>query len=130
MSTARFNTLTDASGGNSMPVADINQGRAKAWWNFNSTGTVATRDSFNVASLTDAGVGAVQVNFTAPMANANFRGSQNAASTNSGTATGFGTQFNQTVSLFYQAQYFVSSTGGAGTASDYPIVVGDVFGDQ
>lgn len=129
MSTARFNTLTDAAGGNSMPVADINQGRAKAWWNFNSTGTVATRDSFNVASLTDNGVGAVQVNFTSPMSNANFRGSQNAAPATSGSVSGFGTQFNQTVSLFYQAQYFVSNTGGAGTPSDYPIVVGDVLGD-
>lgn len=47
MSTLRTNTLTDAAGGNSMPVADINQGRAKAWYNLNGTGTITARDTFN-----------------------------------------------------------------------------------
>lgn len=74
MSTARFNTLTDASGGNSMPVADINQGRAKAWCNLNGTGTIATRDSFNVASVTDNGTGSYTAAFTAALANANWSG--------------------------------------------------------
>ena len=30
---------------------------AKAWVNFNGTGTVAIRDSFNVSSITDVGTG-------------------------------------------------------------------------
>lgn len=71
MSTLRTNTITDASGANSMPVADINQGRAKSWSNFNGTGVIALRDSFGVSGLTDNAVGNYTVNYSASMANAN-----------------------------------------------------------
>jgi hypothetical protein len=40
---------------------------AKAWVNFNGTGTVAVRNSMNVASITDNGVGNHTVNFTNSM---------------------------------------------------------------
>jgi hypothetical protein len=36
----------------------------KAWVNFNGTGTVAIRKSFNVSSITDHGTGKYTVNFT------------------------------------------------------------------
>lgn len=45
---------------------------AKAWVNFNGTGTVAIRASNNVASITDNGSGNYTVNFTTAMANANY----------------------------------------------------------
>lgn len=48
------------------------QGVAKAWVNFNGTGTVAIRDSFNVSSITDNGTGDYTVNFTDAMPNANY----------------------------------------------------------
>ena len=44
----------------------------KAWVNFNGTGTVAIRASYNVSSITDNGVGDYTVNFTAAMADANY----------------------------------------------------------
>jgi hypothetical protein len=47
-------------------------GIAKAWVNFNGTGTPAIRDSFNVSSITDNGTGAYTINFTTAMPNANF----------------------------------------------------------
>jgi hypothetical protein len=47
-------------------------GIAKAWVNFNGTGTVAIRDSFNVSSITDVGTGQYRVNFTTLMPNANY----------------------------------------------------------
>jgi hypothetical protein len=47
-------------------------GIAKAWVNFDGTGTVAIRDSFNVSSITDNGTGYYTVNFTTAMPNANF----------------------------------------------------------
>jgi hypothetical protein len=47
-------------------------GIAKAWVNFNGTGTVAIRDSFNVSSITDLGTGSYAVNFTTAMPNANY----------------------------------------------------------
>ena len=45
---------------------------ARAWVNFNGTGTVAIRASGNVSSITDNGTGDYTVNFTTAMADANF----------------------------------------------------------
>ena len=61
MSTLKVNTIQDASGSNSSTAAQIAQGRAKAWVNFNGTGTIAIRDSFNVSSITDNGTGTTTV---------------------------------------------------------------------
>ena len=44
----------------------------RAWVNFNGTGTVAIRASGNVSSLTDYGVGAYGINFTAAMPDTNY----------------------------------------------------------
>ena len=44
----------------------------RAWVNFNGTGTVAIRASFNVSSITDSGVGQYTVNFTTAMPDTNF----------------------------------------------------------
>ena len=45
---------------------------ARAWVNFNGTGTVAIRASFNVSSITDNGTGDYTVNFTTAMPDANY----------------------------------------------------------
>jgi len=47
-------------------------GVAKAWVNFNGTGTIAARDSLNVSSLTDNGTGLYTPNLSSPFANTNF----------------------------------------------------------
>jgi hypothetical protein len=44
----------------------------RAWVNFNGTGTVAIRASFNVTSITDNGIGDYTVNFTNALADANY----------------------------------------------------------
>ena len=45
---------------------------ARAWVNFNGTGTIAIRASGNVSSITDNGVGDYTVNFTTAMSDANY----------------------------------------------------------
>jgi hypothetical protein len=45
---------------------------ARAWVNFNGTGTVAIRASGNVSSITDNGTGDYTVNFTTAMADVNY----------------------------------------------------------
>ena len=45
---------------------------ARAWVNFNGTGTVAIRASGNVSSITDNGAGLYTVNFTTAMPDANY----------------------------------------------------------
>lgn len=44
----------------------------RAFVNFNGTGTVAIRASFNVSSITDNGVGDYTLNFTTAMPDANY----------------------------------------------------------
>ena len=44
----------------------------RAWVNFNGSGTVAIKDSFNVSSVTDNGTGDYTVNFTTAMSDANY----------------------------------------------------------
>jgi hypothetical protein len=67
MSTLRVTTVTNPSGG--QPTID---GLAKAWVNFNGTGTVAIRASLNVSSITDNGTGQYTVNFTTAMPDVNY----------------------------------------------------------
>ena len=51
----------------------INQARvAKAWVNFNGTGTVAIRSSYNVSSITDSGTGSYVVNLSTATSDANY----------------------------------------------------------
>jgi hypothetical protein len=45
---------------------------ARAWVNFNGTGTVAIRASGNVSSITDNGTGQYTVNFTTAMPDSNY----------------------------------------------------------
>lgn len=45
---------------------------ARAWVNFNGTGTIAIRASGNVTSVTDGGTGTYQVNFTTALLDANY----------------------------------------------------------
>ena len=48
------------------------QQAVKAWVNFNGTGTVAIRASYNVSSITDNGTGDYTANFTGAMTDANY----------------------------------------------------------
>ena len=68
MSTLRVNTIQDSTGSGTPAI----NGLAKAWVNFNGTGTVAIRASFNVSSITDNGTGDYTVNFTTAMVDANY----------------------------------------------------------
>jgi hypothetical protein len=45
---------------------------AKAWINFDGTGTPAIRASFNVTSITDTGTGNYTLNFTNALTDANY----------------------------------------------------------
>lgn len=72
MSTIKTTTLSNVAGTSSVPVDTVINGSAKAWVNFNGTGTVAIRASFNVTSITDNGTGDYTVNFTTAMPDANY----------------------------------------------------------
>jgi hypothetical protein len=70
MSTIIASNISD--GTTSVASTYVVNGSAKAWVNFNGTGTVAIRDSLNVGSITDNGTGDYTSNFTAAMSDANY----------------------------------------------------------
>ena len=73
---AKLNGTTKASiasdGSATFTGAVTSTTTAKAWVNFNGTGTVAIRASHNVGSITDNGTGSYTVNFTTAMTDANY----------------------------------------------------------
>lgn len=103
---------------------------ALAWVNFNGTGTVAIRSSYNVSSITDNGTGDYTVNFATALSDANYAFT--------GTAKATSSQSNETLTRVISGKYNVSPTTTAlrvvsATSSvgleDYDIVNVAVFGN-
>ena len=61
---------------------------ARAWVNFNGTGTVAIRASGNVSSITDNGTGDYTANFATAMADANYASVCNSSRSDTNNAQG------------------------------------------
>lgn len=83
MSTLRVNTLQDATGSDQPAMV----GAAKAWVNFNGTGTVAISASFNVSSITDNNTGDYTINFTNAMPDTTFAAVASSGNDNAPPAT-------------------------------------------
>ena len=90
---------------------------ARAWVNFNGTGTVAIRASGNVSSITDNGTGDYTVNFTTALADANY-------SVN-GTASGNGAHPTFAMATAWDVapsasllRIYTARTGGSGSGGD------------
>jgi len=122
----RVNTLKDASGNNSIATSFIAGGSAKAWVNFNGTGTIAERDSLNVGSLTDDSTGVYSVNFSSAMGNANYSTTGSAGGDSSAhilTKKGLGTHTTAAV------QVIVTENASSASPTDDSIVDTVVNGD-
>jgi hypothetical protein len=98
----------------------------KAWVNFNGTGTVAIRASYNVSSITDNGVGQYTVNFATSLADDNYCAQ---VSSNFASASGWievGTsRTNSGVSVV--ATTHVNFTGDGRTFADYSSIYVAIF---
>lgn len=117
MSTLKVDTLKNTSG--------VEVYTAKAWVNFNGTGTVAIRGSGNVSSITDNGAGDYTINFINSMPDANYA----VATDHQGDSIGFSgsvatrvefisSQSASNFTIFTGYQY----AGGGSGKSDSPIV--------
>jgi len=92
MSTLQTTNLKNSSAGSNNIVLNTDGSiggtcltqTCRAWVNFNGTGTVAIRASYNVSSITDNGVGDYTVNFTTAMADANYVMTQSVRGTTDG----------------------------------------------
>jgi hypothetical protein len=95
---------------------------ARAWVNFNGTGTVAIRASGNVSSITDNGTGDYTVNFTTAMSDANYD------VVTSGNRTGaLITGINDVRGAPTTSLVYIVTTSTSGTLSDGPYVSVSVF---
>ena len=72
----KADTLEHSTAG-SLDTQYVVNGSAKAWVNFNGTGTIATQDSFNHSSLTDHDTGKYTNTLASAMSNANYAGNAN-----------------------------------------------------
>jgi hypothetical protein len=118
MSTLRTNTLSNAAGSASVPVDTVISGSAKAWVNFNGTGTVAIRTQFNVSSITDNGTGDYTVNFTTAFADANYSVSLAASTSNGVTNQIASANSGSAPTTMSTTQVRVSHVSTAGTFVD------------
>ena len=120
---ASANSLTIRGEGSNQ--TSIQQGIAKSWVNFNG-GTAASRDSHNVASLTDIATGNFTVNFTNNMSSANY---------SIAGAGGSSVSNNSLLNVSAPAPEIATSGVGLdvtyvhGTADDAALICASVFGD-
>ena len=96
-----LNTVNITNGTDSITVEGAVKGSAKAWVNFNGTGTVAIRASYNVSSITDNGVGTYTLNFTNALADANY----------SVVFAGSDSNYGSVVTIAYSGVYSTTQTG-------------------
>lgn len=126
MSTLKVATIQDTSGNNSSTPNEVAQGRAKAWVNFDGTGSVSIDDSFNVSSITDNSTGNYTINFTNAMSNAEYAvtGSVETTNATSVVVTTFGTSGNSRTTSGVRIAASYSNT--IVDANDFSVIV---FGD-
>ena len=72
MSTLKVDTILNTSDAHSSTPEQIAQGRAKAWVEFNGTGSHSIIASYNVSSVSRTANGNYTVNFTSSFANTNY----------------------------------------------------------
>lgn len=129
MSTLRANTLANVAGTGSPDIVGGELSRAR--FNLNGTGTIAARDSYNVSSFVDNGVGDYTANFGVAMPTADYEfsylgiSSGNTFIMSSNTTSILAASIRPGIILSWNA------TGGSGaTAADFTVVTASVHGDK
>ena len=116
-------TLTIGTATQAIPSGTAPLFAARAWVNFNGTGTVAIRASGNVSSITDNGVGDYTVNFTTAMPDANY---MMAGSISGGTGNGY-VDVNSSALYLVGSLRVVSRVANTGAAQDSTVVCVSIF---
>jgi hypothetical protein len=127
MSTIRVDNFGPSAGGTTYSAGGV----AKAWVNFNGTGTIAARDSENVSSLTDNGTGNYTVNFSNAFGAADYSIVTDCKELdNTNTTTVFAMIGpNLTIANSYTANFTRIATRSGTSSYDSVIITATVFGD-
>ena len=136
MSTLNVGTIKSL--GSSAPVfqnsSGVEKGQlARAWVNFDGTGTVAIKDSFNVSSITDNGNGDYFVTFTNAMPNKIYAAFvtiniQSANTRDAGTTGNSGHTDNDYITTGFRITIEDAGQFGTGRANSNRVCAA-VFGD-
>jgi hypothetical protein len=118
MSTIKVNSIEPANAGSEDYFL------ARAWVNFNGTGTAAIRDSGNVSTLTDNGTGSYTVSFSNAMGNANYAAPYSMSALTTDATSGSGAVINRSTASFQ-----VDTENSGGTNTDMPVNDTAIFGD-
>ena len=130
MATLKTNTLTGTTTAGSIAVTgegnstttNLQQGLNKVWCNLNGTSTIATRDSFNVASQTDVGAGNYTTTYTNAMSSVNqSAGGFARVSGKYGIFAGNADATFTTTSFIYQALTY--DNGSTGTDPEDALII-------
>jgi hypothetical protein len=115
MSTIRVDNFGPSAGGTTYSARGI----AKAWVNFDGTGTIAARDSENVSSLTDNGTGNYTINFSSAFGAGDYAAT--AGSSDGGPV--------HILRSFATTSFVIACNSLAGAGTDSAIVTASVNGD-
>ena len=126
MSTLEVSNLND--GTTTVATTYVTNGSAKMWVNFTGITTTATRDSFNVSSLTDGGTGNTTVNLTNNMGNANYSGYYFTNASSGTAASNFNNQHAGGFGSFTTSSCQAYAYGASAAADAYQNLCG-LFGD-
>jgi len=130
MSTVKVDTLVASDG--TSPVTLTKQQAAKAWSNIGQIGTQAIRDSFNISSISDTGVGKTQITVTSSFANntyhANLTLRMQSGVSNAGSSGGIDTSDGTTSITTSQHQLSYTQANGVDTDTPYggSLILGDL----
>ena len=116
-------TLEHSTAG-SIATNYVVKGSAKAWINFNGTGTVTIRDSLNVSALNDSGTGNYYYNPTNNLSSANYTRLVSAGSSGVRRVADTGAAASNTASAV-----IVITEDLAGSLADVDDANGQVYGD-
>ena len=121
--TIAFDTLTTSDQVNtgtekSIDTSYIFNGVAKSWCNYASASSFTINDTFNVTSVTDAGAGAGQPQFTNNMANTRY-------------ALALGSNMDNMKSSGNNSttEYYLTTMNSSHAATDGSLTMGQVEGD-
>ena len=132
----KVDTLTGVTTAGSISVTgegnstttNLQQGLAKAWIDFNGTGTIAIADSFNITSIADNNTGDYSVTIANDMANANYvhAGNSGGANSTSAGAVYANDQSTARTTTLFRVYTLTASAGTVDTPTINIIVSGDL----
>ena len=120
------NSITIVAGAGNITTTNVQEGLAKAWVNFNGTGTIATRDSNNISSLTDNSTGNYSCNLSNSFSSANYSYTAMSGYTASGTGITSTISESTTTSALFAIETLTTSGGAADSANVNSSAHGDL----